>query len=50
VSLFAVPVRTFILSNLGSRFLFRGEGYDTSSVTISATRYLQYTQLVAIVY
>jgi hypothetical protein len=34
--------RTFLLSNLGSRFLFRGEGCDTHSFIVAATIFLQY--------
>jgi hypothetical protein len=35
--LFAVPIRTFLLSNLGTRFLLRGKGCDTPRVTVEAT-------------
>jgi hypothetical protein len=36
VQLFTVHVRTILLSNIGPRFLFRGEGCDTPSVTVVA--------------
>jgi hypothetical protein len=39
VQLFTVSLGPFILSNLGMRFCFRGEGCDTFSVTLAATMF-----------
>jgi hypothetical protein len=40
--LLVVPIRTLLLSNLGSRFLFRAEGCNTPSVTVAAIILYQY--------
>jgi hypothetical protein len=40
IQLFAIAVRTFLLTNLGIRFLLRGEGYDTPSVIVAAAMFL----------
>jgi hypothetical protein len=39
--LLAVPVRTFLLLNLETRFLLRGDGCDNPGITIAEIVFLQ---------